>query len=261
METVVNLPMLTRSQATSPRGGTPPTLPPISLPMPPKMQHLDEDTSPSAPYRRVMRRYGTAAFLVVVTISTFVVLRLASFNLVPPVDPITATPFPTSTPAAAEATRSSRVTPAPSATQGSVVVTATPFRIDISPGTPASNPVTVTPRDVSGAPTFNSPYKVIIKGIDRPSNVRSAPDTRAEVLTQMYLDDTATVIARTGDLSAAEQTWYLVVTSQGITGWVRGDVVELLPIGSNPINVPTAATAPIIPSLVPSRTPIGATPR
>ncbi len=253
METVVNLPMLNRSRPTPARNPTPSTVPPNSLPLPPKMR-LDEDTSPSAMYRRAFRRYGTGIFLLTVTVLTFFALRFGLSILRPAISPtnsaITATSMPSATPSAIDETPATRET---ATNAGSVVVTATPFSITIVPSTPNSKPTTATPRPVM---TFTSPYKVIIKGIDRPSNVRSAPDIRADVLGQMYLDDTASVIARTGDLSSPEQTWYLITTNLNITGWVRGDVVELLPIGSNPTSVPTAVTVPPpLPTLVPTRTP------
>jgi serine/threonine-protein kinase len=259
VETVVNLPMLTRSRPTPLRSPTPSTLPPIPASLSPKMR-LEEETSPSALYRRGLQRYGTGFFLILITVILFFALRYALSILRPnintPIPPVTATAQASAT---SPVTQTDKPTDPPTLTAAARVVTATPFRLTIAPSTPISTAATATPIPVM---TFNSPYKVIIKGIDRPSNVRSAPDIGATVLTQMYLDDQATVIARTGDLSSPEQTWYLVMTTAGITGWVRGDVVELLPIGSNPTSVPTAVTVPaFVPSLVPTRTPRATLPR
>lgn len=249
VKTVVNLPMLSRSRTTPAHGPvspTPPTLPPqplpVAIPFPSAAAHrvLDEQTSPSAPFKRTVRRYGSLLFLAGIGVVLFFTLRLALDQFRPVGvlnNTLTATPTLSMTPIqilpppslAANVTPTRSTTPKPGAP-----VTATPPNITIVPS------LTVAPIRVF---TLQSPFTVIIKGVERPSNIRSAPDIGAPVLAQIFVDDTPTVIARTASTNI-DQVWYLVLTKNGVKGWVRGDVVELLPIGAQVTQVPLALTIP-----------------
>lgn len=235
--TVVNLPQLNRSRPTPVRPPTPSTLPPVPLPIA-MNGPLDEPTSPSAPLRRSLWRFGLVGVgFGAVMIAAFAGLLVLS--RIPGLAGAEATRAPvTATPAPPVATRTVGPGTAGTPSESARAVTTTPL-----PLTPERTlNLTQTPPTIVVI-TPQSPYTVIIKAVDRPSNVRVAPDINAGVIAQLYLDDTASVIARTGP-DFGEPIWYLIRTQAGVVGWVRGDVVELLPIGSYPTSVPTAVTVP-----------------
>ncbi len=223
-QTLVNLPMLSRSRRTPPRGPTPSTLPPLPIAIPIPVHE------PTSQMIRTPRRSRFVLLIVAASVA-FVcagALLLGQFGGVRGL--FAPTPLP-DTPAS--------VYP----------VTTTPLRVSTLPTTPATAPPTSAAQ--------GSPYTAIIKGVDKPSNVRGAPDIAAAVVAQMYVQDTAIVQSRTPGTNV-QDIWFLIKMPNGLSGWVRGDVVELLPIGTDPQNVPIAA---VIPTVIVNITPIRLTPR
>jgi serine/threonine-protein kinase len=264
MQTQVNLPQLSRSRPTPARTQTPPTLPPSpSLtiasprPEPPPFRPSIFETSAQV-IRLRWWRWGAlmgfsgmlvgAAVVVLFGILTVGVDRMAQRVLGIFISP---TPIPTiTTPPTMTPTVS--ITIPPTNTR-SVTITVTSTR----QRTAAPVPVTATlqprvtqiPRSPSPSPqipvTRISPYTAISKDID-PVNVRSLPSLTGRIIGKVYLSDTVTVFARTTSAELTE-VWYLVQTGEGIVGWMKGEVVALLPIGSLPSEVPIALTIPAIP--------------
>lgn len=93
-------------------------------------------------------------------------------------------------------------------------------------------------------------YSVVVKDLYTPANIRGGPGLTFRVVGQLYASDIAQIIART---RTVDNMWYLIRTTQGVTGWVSVSVVDVLPLDALPDNIMVAVTIP--PSPTPSNTP------
>lgn len=100
---------------------------------------------------------------------------------------------------------------------------------------------TLTP---SAQPPLALNFSAISKDVYTPVNVRAGPGKDFDVIGQLYTSDEAQILARTTPANASITTWYLVHTLQGKTGWVSGDVIDVLPTSIDPQRVPIALTIP-----------------
>jgi serine/threonine protein kinase len=102
-------------------------------------------------------------------------------------------------------------------------------------------------------PTAVFDYSVVVRDLYTPANIRSGPGLNFKVIAQLYASDQAKVIARTG----GDNPWFLIRTTQGVTGWVSSAVVDIRPAGAALDGILVAATIPASPTI--TNTPISIT--
>jgi serine/threonine-protein kinase len=197
-----------------------------AIPAPYAMPGAVDATDPTAQNkvlrRRKGRRRGQLILLSLVTVAVIaavvVILFRSSGLAVVMADPRTATAAPISTLTGGN---------------GNGVITATR-----DPHTTISTP---TP---SAVPALALNFSAISKDLYTPVNVRSGPGKDFDVIGQLYTSDVAQILARTTPTNPSITVWYLVHTLQGKTGWVSGDVIDVLPTSIDPQRVPIALTIP-----------------
>jgi hypothetical protein len=134
----------------------------------------------------------------------------------------------------------------------------TPTRTALS--MPSSTPVPTVVRLPTQPPPTATPAPVIAKVAETQVNVRSAPSTKATIITKLKKDTQITLIG----VGPAEgsNVWYqvIVVDKPGPT-WMRSDTLQI--VSGDPNTLPAAGTAtpapaaPTATKATPTLTPIG----
>ena len=101
--------------------------------------------------------------------------------------------------------------------------------------------ITLTP---SAVPALALNFSAISKDLYTPVNVRAGPGKDFDVIGQLYTSDVAQILAPTTPANPSTTIWYLVHTLQGKTGWVSGEVIDVLPTNIDPQRVPIVLTIP-----------------